>query len=147
MKHKNVVIVTGFCLLAGFLSHTTATAASQPMKAVPVVTQDFSPRITPDKGRIKTSAKAVSVKFRRCKYKLKTGQKKRICVTIRPSIATEKPVFASENPAIADFTNGNMLYAKQVGVTYITATLNNGRRARCKIVVKKQTNNNKEKQL
>ena len=144
MKHKNLVIITGVCLLAGCLSHTSATAASHPMNTIPVVTQNLSSRITPDKGRIKASAKAVSVKFRYCKYKLKVGQKKRMPVTIRPSIASEKPTFASENPAIADFTNSNMLYAKQVGITYITATLNNGRQAKCKIVVKKRKNNNKD---
>lgn len=147
MKYKNLVIIIGFCLFAGCLSDTTAKAASHPMYAIPVIAQDFSPRIASDKSRIKASAKAVSVKFRRCKYKLKAGQKKRIPVTIRPSIAMEKPTFASENPAIADFTNGNMLYAKQVGTTYITATLNNGRQAKCKIVVKKRVNNNKDKQL
>lgn len=142
MKHRNIVIAISFCLLAGCLGHTTANAASYPMdNTMPVATQDFSHRITPGKGRIKASPKAVSVKFRHCKYKLKIGQKKRIYVTIRPSIATEKPVFASENPEIADFVSNNMLYAKQAGTTYITATLSNGRRAKCKIIVKKRTNN------
>lgn len=136
MKRNNkiIIIAVGFCLLAGFFSTDNAQAASRPPASTSIITQEFSYHIS--KGRIKSSAKAVSVKFRRCKYKLKIGQKKKIPVTIRPSIASEKPKFASENPAIVDFINGNMIYAKQPGTTYITATLNNGRRARCKVTVK-----------
>lgn len=138
MKRNKIMIAVGFCLLAGSLDTAKAQAVSRPPISKSIATQDFSYHVTSNKGRIKASAKAISVKFRRCKYKLKIGQKKKIPVTIRPSIANEKPKFASENPAIADFINGNMIYAKQPGTTYITATLSNGRRAKCKIIVKKR---------
>lgn len=141
MKRNKVMIAVGFCLLVSSLGTSKAQAASHPLASTTIITQEFPHHITLDKGRIKTSAKAISVKFRRCKYKLKVGQKKKIYVTIRPSIANEKPVFACENPAIADFTNGNILYAKQSGITYITATLSNGRQAKCKVIVKKPKNN------
>ncbi len=137
MKYKKLLFTASVCLFSGCLSNVTAFAASHQTDTIPVATaQDYSHRISPGKGRIKTSAKAVSVKFRRCKFKLSPGQKKRIRVTIRPSIATEKPVFESENPAIASFIKGDMIYAKQAGTTYVTATLSNGRKARCRIVVK-----------
>lgn len=136
MKRNKIMITVTFCLLAGSLGNNQAHAASHSPTSISVVTQDFSYHVTSNKGRIKASAKAISVKFRRCKYKLKVGQKKKILVTIRPSIASEKPKFASENPAIADFINSNMIYAKQPGTTYITATLNNGRQAKCKVIVK-----------
>lgn len=153
MKRNKMIIAAVFCLLAGSLGNSQAqAAASHPLTSTSIVTQDFSYHVTSNKGRIKASAKAISVKFRRCKYKLKIGQKKKIPVTIRPSIANEKPKFASENPAIVDFINGNMIYAKQPGTTYITATLSNGRRAKCKVIVKnkkyqesKKNNPNKEK--
>lgn len=138
MKMQKYMIIIGLCLANVSMSHAYAEAATQPIPDMPVSTQDFSNRITPGRGRIRSSAKAVSVKFRRCKYKLKIGQQKRLYVTIRPSIASEKPVFASENPEIADFINSNTILAKQSGTTYITATLNNGKRAKCKIIVKKK---------
>lgn len=145
MNRNKIIIAVGFCLLASPLGGIQAQAASHPLTSTSVVTQDFSYHVTSSKGRIKASAKAISVKFRRCKYKLKIGQKKKIPVTIRPSIASEKPKFASENPAIVDFVNGNMIYAKQAGTTYITATLSNGRRAKCKVTVKnKKFQENKE---
>ena len=141
MKRNKVMIAVGFCLLASPLVGIQAQAASHPLISTSIVTQDFSYHVTSSKGRIKASVKAISVKFRRCKYKLKVGQKKKISVTIRPSIANEKPVFASENPTIADFTNGNMIYAKQPGITHITATLSNGKQAKCKVIVKNKKNN------
>ncbi len=144
MKRKKILLAAGICLLIGCSGNVNAQAASQPQAAIPVA-QNPARHMVTGKGRIKASAKAVSIKFRRSKYKLKLGQKKRIKVTIRPSIATEKPVFASDNTMIADFINGNLLQAKLPGTTYITATLSNGRRARCKIIVKnKKTNANKE---
>lgn len=145
MKRNKIIITVGFCLLASSLGTGKAQASSRPMTSTSFVTQEFSYHATSNKGRIRASAKAISVKFRRCKYKLKVGQKKKIPVTIRPSIATEKPKFASENPAIVDFINNNTIYAKQPGITYITATLSNGRRAKCKITVKnKKYQENKE---
>lgn len=145
MKYKKLLFTTSACLFCGCLSSVTALAASDQADTIPVATaQEYSHRIAPGKGRIKTSAKAVSVKFRRCKFKLSPGQKKRIRVTIRPSIATEKPVFESENPAIASFIKGDMIYAKQAGTTYVTATLSNGRKARCRIIVKNKRKNNTE---
>lgn len=138
MKLKKQLMIAGLCLAACSLEQISAEAAVQDMSAIPVVTQDFSQRVTSDKGRIKSSAKAVSIRFRRYKYKLKPGQQKRINVTIRPSIVSEKPVFVSERPEIADFINANTILAKQPGTTYITATLSNGKHAKCKIIVKKK---------
>lgn len=141
MKYKKLILTASVCLFSGCLSNVTALAATHQTDTIPVATQEYSHRITPGKGRIRTSAKAVSVKFRRCKFKLSPGQKKRIRVTIRPSIATEKPVFESENPTIAIFIKGDMIYAKQAGTTYVTATLSNGRKARCRIIVKTKKKN------
>lgn len=143
MKYKKLLLAASVCLFSGCLSNVAALAASHQADTIPTA-QEYSHRIAPGKGRIKTSAKAVSVKFRRCKFKLSPGQKKRIRVTIRPSIATEKPVFESENPAIASFIKGDMIYAKQAGTTYVTATLSNGRKARCRIIVKNKKKNNTE---
>ena len=92
------------------------------------------------KTKISVSPKAISIKFRRAKIKMTVGQKKKITPIIRPSISKEKPSFTSLDPKIAYFQNQNCLRAKQAGTTYITASISNGMKVRCKIVVKKKPN-------
>lgn len=88
------------------------------------------------RAKITVSPRAASIKFRKSKYKLKVGQKKTINTIIRPSITKEKPVFASMNPKIATFVKGNTLLAKSPGKTFITATINNKVKTKCKVIVK-----------
>lgn len=92
------------------------------------------------KTKISVSPKAVSIKFRRAKIKMTVGQKKKVKTVIRPSISKEKPSFTSSNPEIAYFQNQNLLRAKQPGSTYITASISNGMKVRCKVVVKNKAN-------
>ena len=92
------------------------------------------------KAKISVSPKAVSIKFRRAKIKMTVGQKKKITPVIRPSISKEKPSFTSADPKIAYFQNQNFLRAKQAGTTYITASISNGMKVRCKIIVKNKPN-------
>lgn len=142
MKKRICMIAIGVCLLSGIVScDTTAYAASDQLDTTPVSREGLSHQLSPRMSRIKSAPRAVSIRFRRSKYKLKIGQKKRINITLRPSIAKEKPVYDSEKPEIADFIYGNTIQARQSGTTYITATLSNGRRARCKIIVKKKKTN------
>lgn len=88
------------------------------------------------KAKISVSPKAVSIKFCRAKIKMTVGQKKKIKTVIRPSISKEKPKFISADPEIAYFQSQNVLHAKEAGSTYITASISNGMKVRCKIVVK-----------
>lgn len=96
------------------------------------------------RARISVSPKAVSIKFRRAKIKMTVGQRKKIKPIIRPSISKEKPNFASADPEIAYFQNQNILRAKRAGTTYITASISNGMKVRCKIIVKNKPNTTKE---
>ncbi|MDO4166548.1 MAG: hypothetical protein Q4D32_03995 [Eubacteriales bacterium] len=139
MKKRICIVALGVCLLtSSFYCSTTAYAASEELITTPLAEEDFSHQLSPRMTRIKSAPRAVSIKFRRSKYILKIGQKKRINITLRPSIAKEKPIYDSEKPEIADFIYGNTLQARQTGTTYITATLSNGKKARCKIIVRKK---------
>lgn len=141
-KQTGLLAMTLCVIIGSASSNTTAKAYSDnenPLKTTTLSAEDFPQQRTLQMTRSKSAPKAVSVKFRRSKYKLKIGQKKRIPVRLRPSIAKEKPLFVSENPLIADFIYGNMLQAKQAGTTYITATIDNGMKARCKIKVRKKS--------
>ena len=82
------------------------------------------------------SPRAVSVKFRKCVKKLAMGTSTKLHLTIRPSISKEVPVFQTQNSRIATINSKGVVTAYKGGKTYVTATLANGRSARCKILVK-----------
>ena len=82
------------------------------------------------------SPRAVSIRFRKCKKKLLPGESTKLHLTIRPSISRELPIFQTQNSRIATINSKGIVTAYKNGKTYVTATLANGRSARCKIVVK-----------
>lgn len=98
----------------------------------------FDPSNKPKKIRAKffVSPRAVSVKFCKCTKKMLPGESSKIRLTIRPSISKEIPVFQTQNPRIATINTKGIVTAYKSGKTYVTATLANGRSARCKIMVK-----------
>lgn len=82
------------------------------------------------------SPRAVSVRFCKCKKSLLPGESTKLRLTIRPSISKELPIFQTQNSRIATISSRGVVTAYKSGKTYVTATLANGRSARCKIVVK-----------
>ncbi len=85
--------------------------------------------------RISVNPPAASIKIKKKKYKLSVGQKKKLGVILRPSITTEIPTYTSSQPEIATISSTGKIYAKAAGAAMITATLQNGRSAKCKVMV------------
>jgi len=87
-------------------------------------------------ANIHVTPKAVSVMFRRGTKKIALNSKhKKLPLTIRPSISKEVPTFKSLNKKIVTINKRGKVTAKKLGTTYITATLLNGKSAKCKIIV------------
>lgn len=87
-------------------------------------------------ANIRVTPKAVSIMFRQGTKKIRLGSKnKKLPYTIRPSISKEVPVFKSLNKKIVSINKKGKITAKKLGTTYITATLLNGKSAKCKIIV------------
>lgn len=114
-----------------------------PAKIVAKISQNgsFFPFDSPGKPKklyVKffVSPRAVSVRFRKCTKRMAPGESKKMYLTIRPSISKEVPVFQIQNHRIATISSQGVVTAYRSGKTYVTATLANGRSARCKIVVK-----------
>lgn len=105
----------------------------------------FMSRTKTIKAKVSVAPRAVSVRFRKSKYRMAPGQKKRIRTTLRPSITTERPVYTSLNPEIVTFSKKGVLRAKTPGITYVTASISNGMKVRCKIIVKKKADIKKGK--
>ena len=87
-------------------------------------------------AKVNVTPKAVSVMFRQNVRKIALGTKnKKLPLIIRPSISKEVPVFKSLNKKIVTINKKGKVTAKKLGTTYITATLLNGKSAKCKIIV------------
>jgi hypothetical protein len=87
------------------------------------------------RATISVTPKAVSVMFRQSTRKIALGKKKTLPLTIRPSISEEVPAFKSLNKKIVTVNKSGKITAKKLGSTYITATILNGKTAKCKITV------------
>lgn len=89
------------------------------------------------KYKVTISPRAVSIKFNKSNYKVAEGDSIKPKLTIRPSISKEEPEFDTTNPRIATVNSKGKVYGKNDGTTYLTATISNGKRAKCKITVTK----------
>ena len=89
------------------------------------------------KYKVTISPRAVSIKFNKSNYKVAEGDSIKPKLTIRPSISKEAPEFDTTNPRIATVNSKGKVYGKNDGTTYLTATISNGKRAKCKITVTK----------
>lgn len=87
------------------------------------------------KFKVAVTPEAVSVKFRKNKYKFEVGEKKIVRYNILPSISDEIPAFESLDKEIAVVNKNGRVTAKSAGTTYIKATINNGSSDKCKIIV------------
>lgn len=88
------------------------------------------------RATVNVTPKAVSVMFCQNVRKIALNAKnKKLPLTIRPSISKEVPVFKSLNKKIVTINKKGRITAKKLGTTYITATLQNGKSAKCKIIV------------
>ena len=89
------------------------------------------------KYKVTISPRAVSIKFNKSNYKVAEGDSIKPKLTIRPSISKEEPEFDTTNPRIATVNSKGKVYGKNDGTTYLTATISNRKRAKCKITVTK----------
>ena len=85
--------------------------------------------------KVTIAPRAVSIKFNKSNYKVAEGNSIKPKLTIRPSISKEAPEFDTTNPRIATVNSKGKVYGKNDGTTYLTATISNGKSAKCKISV------------
>lgn len=85
--------------------------------------------------RITVSPKASSIQFNRQQVRMAPNTKRKVKITLRPSITTETPVFSSSDPRVARVNAAQKIVAKSPGITVITATIQNGNTASCRVIV------------
>ena len=84
-----------------------------------------------------TEIKATSIKLNKKSYTLGVGQKFTLKATVSPAKANQKCKWTSSNSKIASVDKNGKVVAKKIGTINITATTTNGKKAICKITVKK----------
>jgi hypothetical protein len=85
--------------------------------------------------KVSVTPRANSVRFTKKTLKIAAGNKKKLSVTLRPSITTEVPVYTSSNPKVATVNAAGKVTAKTEGSTVITATLSSGTSSSCTVKV------------
>lgn len=93
---------------------------------------------------VTVSPRAVSIKFTKNKYKVQPGTKKKLKLTTRPSISKEKATFESSDTEIVEIDANGRIYAKSIGTVTITAKISNGKTAKCKVIVRNKTAQQKD---
>lgn len=93
--------------------------------------------------KINVTPAAASVRFKKSTYRMNIGKKKKLKINLRPTITTEKPVFASSNQNVATVSKTGKVKALSAGTTSITATISNGMVAKCQVIVKAPASNKK----
>lgn len=99
------------------------------------------------RAKVNVSPYAASVMFHRSTRKINKGQKLKLALTIRPSISKEKPTFWSKNRKIATISKKGTVTGRKAGTTYVMAQIANGKTAKCKIIVRKKSKKQVNKDL
>lgn len=83
---------------------------------------------------------AISVKLTRSEITLEVGDNTTLTAILKPNNTVEEARFISNDSAIANVSIGGKVTARSVGVTYIFASISNGKYDVCKVtVVEKST--------
>lgn len=85
--------------------------------------------------KVTVSPRATSVRCTKKNLRLAVGAKKKLAVILRPSIATEIPLFSSSDTDVATVNTAGKVVAKSKGTAVITVTIQNGNTSNCKVTV------------
>lgn len=102
---------------------------------VTVTVKDGAKQVASLQCDITVGPPAVSVKLIRSEITLSVGKKTTLKTILQPNNTVEEVKFCSYDPLIATVSAGGRVIAKEVGVTYIYAGIDNGKYDLCKVVV------------
>ncbi len=84
---------------------------------------------------------AISIVLTKSNIALSVGDKTSLIPILKPNNTVEEAKFSSNDPKIASVSIGGRITAKSTGVTYVFASIGNGKYDMCKVtVVEKDTN-------
>ncbi len=126
------------------------TAQDLGTATVTVIVKDGAKTITSLTCDITVGPPAISVKLTKSEITLTVGSKTTLTAILKSSNTVEEALFSSNDDTIASVSPGGTVTAKEVGTTYIFASIANGKNDVCKVTVmkeevKEEVKNSKEK--
>ncbi len=84
---------------------------------------------------------AISIKLIKSEVTLPVGGKTSLTAILKPNNTVEEAKFSSNDSTIANVSIGGRITAKTTGVTYVFASIGNGKYDMCKVTVTEKNNN------
>lgn len=102
---------------------------------ITVTVKDRNKTITSLDCVVTVGPSAFSIKLTKSEITLSVGRKTNLTAILKPNNTVEEAKFSSNDPAIASVSIGGKVTAKEPGVTYVFASIDNGKFDLCKITV------------
>lgn len=122
-------------LIASVDEEGVVTANAVGTTFVTVTVMEQSEVISELRCDITVGPPAVSIKLTRSEITLTIGKRTTLKTILQPNNTVEEVKFCSYDPAIAAVSPGGRIVAREVGVTYIFAGIDNGMYDLCKVIV------------
>ncbi|MFU0828283.1 MAG: BIG2 domain-containing protein [Lachnoclostridium sp.] len=121
----------------------TITAVDYGTAVITVTVKDGQKTIASLECKVTVGPPAISVVLTKTDITLTVGEKTSLTAILKPNNTVEEAKFSSNDPTIASVSTGGRITAKSAGVTYIFASISNGKYDMCKVtVVEKDTSTN-----
>ncbi len=118
----------------------TITAVDFGTATISVTVKEGLKTISTQECQITVGPPAISVKLTKSELTLEVGDRTTLMAILKPNNTVEEARFVSNDHTIASVSIGGQVTAKSAGVTYIFASISNGKYDVCKVtVVEKST--------
>lgn len=114
------------------------TAVDFGTATITVTVKDGSKSVATLECEVTVGPPAISIKLTKSEITLPVGSKVSLTAILKPNNTVEEAKFSSNDSSIASVSIGGRITAKAEGVTYIFASIGNGKYDMCKVTVVKQ---------
>ncbi|MFV0342177.1 MAG: Ig domain-containing protein [Anaerocolumna sp.] len=116
------------------------TAVDFGTATISVTVKEGFKTITTQECQITVGPPAISVKLTKSEITLEVGERATLMAILKPNNTVEEAKFVSNDYSIASVSLGGQVTARTVGVTYIFASISNGKYDVCKVTVVEKSN-------
>ncbi len=118
----------------------TITAVDFGTAIITVTVKDGFKTIATLECKVTVGPPAISIVLTKTEVNLSVGSKTSLTAILKPNNTVEEAKFSSNNPTVASVSIGGRITAKTAGITYIFASIGNGKYDMCKVTVVEESN-------
>ncbi len=119
----------------------TITAVDYGTAIITVTVKDGLKSIASLECKVTVGPPAISIILTKTDITLTVGDRTSLTAILKPNNTVEEAKFSSNDPTIASVSIGGRITAKSAGVTYVFASIGNGKYDMCKVTVVEKDNN------